>query len=126
MIGTQEYSRRIKKAVVKGGFKVRHKKPQPAPCEPDLPSWKSLAYRAELYVAQAGCCGICFRPLKNSGPVNIDHVQPSAKGGKNIGNIVLAHVRCNTAKGSRKPTDAEKAFLEATNAAMPKPADTTE
>ena len=73
-----------------------------------------------LWEAQDGKCAICGEDMPwqkryhASDPLKptIDHVIPLSKGGAiGFGNIVAAHLRCNNAKGSRLPTDAEMARL---------------
>jgi 5-methylcytosine-specific restriction endonuclease McrA len=83
---------------------------------------------AILCDAQDDRCGICGGIMdrrraarRQNGPncPSIDHVMPQALGGwKGRGNVVAAHVRCNTAKGARWPTPGELAFLDTVNAAL--------
>lgn len=62
---------------------------------------------ARLFIAQKGLCFHCDKPMlmhparkKKSGSYNEgwtrEHVFPKSRGGKNAGNIVLAHLTCNS------------------------------
>lgn len=69
-----------------------------------------------VYLAQHGLCFHCQQPMlmasaqkKKSGQYNLgwtrEHVIPRSKGGKsNRNNIVLAHMKCNSARGNADPT----------------------
>ncbi len=70
---------------------------------------------ARLYLAQKGLCFHCGNSMKMgsatklaNGKFNMgwtrEHVVPLSKGGKNTGNIVLAHIKCNTQRGNADPT----------------------
>lgn len=63
-----------------------------------------------LYIAQQGNCCHCgelmdLSPLwaLSSSPSR-EHVIPACRGGKRVGNLVLAHRRCNMERGSRPAT----------------------
>ena len=75
-----------------------------------------------LFYAQDGLCHICgnkvgINPQGDHG--SIDHVWPTAlrdeANPKQIGNILLAHTKCNGGKDARKPTGCELIFLFAVN-----------
>lgn len=84
-----------------------------------------------LYCAQGGLCGICGQPLDERGPYdigrgyqppNVEHVWPMGLGGyKGLGNIVVAHPRCNRHKGGRLPTGCEIIVLVAVSARLAVP-----
>jgi 5-methylcytosine-specific restriction endonuclease McrA len=61
---------------------------------------------------QENRCYLCPREFTPDDDATQDHVVPRAKGGKNAGNILLAHARCNTRKGDRLPTASELAYLQ--------------
>jgi 5-methylcytosine-specific restriction endonuclease McrA len=55
-------------------------------------------------------CGICGRPVDASlrrpdpGSLSIDHIVPVIAGGDDaLGNLQVAHLGCNVAKGDRPP-----------------------
>lgn len=82
-----------------------------------------------LISAQGNKCGICGETLPPvSGvqladpmsAVTVDHVVPISRGGRNFGNIVAAHMRCNNRKADRMPTDYETHWLDIVNAALAK------
>lgn len=60
---------------------------------------------------QSNCCYLCDDPFTAEDGPTCDHVTPQAHGGKNAGNILLAHAFCNNAKDSRMPTPLELARL---------------
>lgn len=94
-----------------------------------------------LWEAQKGCCGLCLKPLggvmargaipADRNPTNLEHVWPrrlrtpdmlaAQLSGRPVyhgthGNSVLAHARCNVAKGNRAPTGCEILVLHLVNA----------
>jgi 5-methylcytosine-specific restriction endonuclease McrA len=71
--------------------------------------------RERLYAAQCGNCGLCGEPLFDPCAGTIDHVMPRALGGRNAGNLLLAHQLCNSVKADRPPTRGEMATLAAVN-----------
>lgn len=77
----------------------------------------SETLRVRLYEAQDGLCGLCGGEM---GPhdATIDHVVPRAHGGRNAGNVLLAHSKCNEVKGSRPPRASELALLAKVNARL--------
>lgn len=106
--------------------------PPPAPRKDRLrPKRGRGNIRARLYEAQNGLCGICGFGMGPCQAQTIDHVVPRARGGKNAGNVLLAHSDCNSRKGDRAPTTAERATLAKVNARLglsappPSPAPTT-
>lgn len=87
-------------------------------------SFSTYMTRRTMYHAQGGRCHICGNDLSNrfaSPLLTIDHVWPrswSRAQEKLLGNALLAHSRCNGAKGSRQPTGCEIIQLFAANRAM--------
>ena len=63
--------------------------------------------KRKLWKASKGKCRICGREIRHKGdPVNIDHIVPVSRGGKQtFKNMALTHARCNVQKGNR--TDQE-------------------
>ncbi|MAN86394.1 MAG: hypothetical protein CL555_05890 [Algoriphagus sp.] len=72
---------------------------------------------AKLYRAQRGYCGICGCALQKS-VATIDHVFPLRWGFRNIGNMVVAHDRCNQWKRDADPNGCEIIWLQVANAAL--------
>lgn len=60
---------------------------------------------------QGNACYLCRREFTPDDDATQDHVVPRSKGGKNAGNILLAHAWCNTKKADRDPTADELAYL---------------
>jgi 5-methylcytosine-specific restriction endonuclease McrA len=103
----------------------RGKPPSPsaAPRKDRLrPSRGRSNLRARLYQAQDGLCGLCRGPLDELSPATIDHVVPRVLGGRNAGNVLLAHSACNTIKGGRPPTEKELTTLATVNERLKPPA----
>lgn len=73
---------------------------------------------ARLCVAQGNCCYLCGDAFTKDRRPTQDHVVPRARGGKNRLNILMAHLECNWAKGERRPSGAELAYLRAVNVAV--------
>ena len=78
-----------------------------------LPKISKRAARRR-YFAQAGRCFFCDSLMDpeawgkdNPNGWTRDHLTPLSQGGKNKANVVLAHRRCNGAKGGRAPTRDE-------------------
>lgn len=70
--------------------------------------------RERLFRAQQGLCGLCgYRIDLREG--TIDHVVPRALGGRNVGNVLLAHLVCNNQKAARLPTFEELRTLAKVN-----------
>jgi len=76
-------------------------------------TWKKIAawqnHRCYL-------CGRTFRKITcrhdeklPDGPT-IEHIVPRAQGGGGLGNIAIAHRRCNTRKGMNTPTVCQRLF----------------
>ncbi len=66
---------------------------------------RRLSYREviAIYMRDGGLCGICHQPVDPES-ATIDHVMPRARGGSDhIGNMQLAHGRCNSAKWATLP-----------------------
>jgi hypothetical protein len=55
-----------------------------------------------------------FNPLRPT----YEHVIPRARGGKNVGNRLVAHLVCNGEKGDSMPTGCELVWLLAVNARL--------
>jgi 5-methylcytosine-specific restriction endonuclease McrA len=74
----------------------------------------SLPSKLLLWLAQSGLCFHCHEPMaigparKTSGGYDNgwtrEHLVPKSKGGKHGHNVVLAHVKCNSARGNADPT----------------------
>lgn len=70
---------------------------------------------------QGYICPLCGEPIvrdKRGRLINYsaDHVVPRARGGIDaLGNLVLAHRRCNSGKGDREPTGCEMIWLTFVN-----------
>jgi 5-methylcytosine-specific restriction endonuclease McrA len=85
--------------------------------------------RKTLLHHQRRICAICGTPFQSSFhktedaiEPSIDHVFPLGSGGYDgIGNIVVVHKRCNTAKASKLPTGCEVIWLVAVCARMGQP-----
>lgn len=69
-------------------------------------------------------CSLCGRELafdtEPSDPARatVDHVTPLSLGGKNDGNRLACHLRCNNQKGNSPPTIGELSLLESVNEAL--------
>lgn len=74
--------------------------------------------REKLFAAQCGNCGLCGYAIGDAFRGTIDHVVPRRLGGKNAGNMLLAHERCNNEKADRPPTQSEIDLLAAVNAIL--------
>jgi hypothetical protein len=83
-----------------------------------------LSWRASLDGAQRGRCYLCGRPFGKKNPETncakstFEHVIPRALGGRNVGNRLLAGIRCNEAKADRWPHPCELIALAAVNARL--------
>lgn len=88
--------------------------------------WSKSRARDLLWEAQDGRCLRCntrlhsrYRHPNDGDRDTIDHVDPKARFGLDaLGNIALMHHKCNAAKGSRAPTEAERVGLAAINAKL--------
>lgn len=58
-----------------------------------------------------------FEPHDDRRP-SFDHVLPKSLGGKNDGNLLIAHRKCNSDKSNRRPTGCELVWLAAVNARL--------
>lgn len=74
---------------------------------------------------QHGRCVLCARalefgihPIYGDFRPSYEHVIPRSLGGRNVGNRLVSHRRCNSAKGSAKPTGCELLMLLAVNARL--------
>lgn len=83
--------------------------------------------RRVLWSTQGGVCGLCgvtMLPFKSCDSLDgdgatIDHVIPRSKGGPDrLGNMLVAHARCNSDKDVRVPTGCELVWLLAVNARL--------
>ena len=75
-------------------------------------------WKARLWIMQMGRCWICEQDIANIREATIDHVIPRPCKGRNqfnhiVGNILLAHRKCNSERGNSPPMPFEKAFAEA-------------
>ena len=67
-------------------------------------SLSATEYRQVVYEAKK--CGICGKAYKKSDKRSLDHIIPLTKGGTHdIFNVQSAHMRCNTIKNARIPTN---------------------
>lgn len=79
-----------------------------------------------LFRAQNGYCAGCGHRLPPIGDLclivncpSIDHFIARARGGgDHIGNMLLMHSRCNSAKGDRDPTGCERIWHQVVLAAL--------
>lgn len=79
-----------------------------------------------LFRAQNGFCAGCGHRLPPIGDLclivncpSIDHLIARARGGgDHIGNMLLMHSRCNSAKGDRPPTGCERIWHHVVLAAL--------
>jgi 5-methylcytosine-specific restriction endonuclease McrA len=71
-------------------------------------------------MAQGKLCGICGQGLPHSSnDATLDHVIPMQLGGADaLGNFILAHRACNSAKANDVPTGCEMVWLMAVNAKL--------
>lgn len=61
-------------------------------------------------------CALCWTPWAEGERYTFDHVWPVGLGGRRgPGNLLLAHERCNCAKGGRRPTGCELIMLAYVN-----------
>lgn len=80
-----------------------------------------LIVRRQLWRAQGRLCPLCggiLGDFQDAGQTNFDHVWPKSQlGGRNklIGNLLLAHERCNARKRDSLPTGCELIMLHAVN-----------
>lgn len=72
--------------------------------------------RKRLWEFGEGLCLLCHKPIVDEEHVTLDHVVPKAEGGKEAGNFLPAHTKCNNRKGNRMPTGCELIWLEVINA----------
>jgi HNH endonuclease len=68
---------------------------------------------AAVWLRDEGRCRICGEDIDKDGPIDgisnatLDHVIPAARGGKHeMGNVQLAHARCNGEKGALTTEEA--------------------
>ena len=65
---------------------------------------------------QGYICPICGKPTERRRGLSLDHVIPRSRGGADrLGNLIVAHVRCNSRKGNRMPTGCEVIWLSFVN-----------
>lgn len=65
--------------------------------------------------AQRGRCFLCGHEFTAADWATDEHVKPRGKGGRDSGNVLLAHLGCNNFKGDRDPHPCELLFLEVVN-----------
>jgi hypothetical protein len=95
---------------------------KPRHVAPAIPLGENLMQT--LVRLQLGICPFCdlwleFDPeFGMSHPLrpSIDHVVPRNRGGRSLGNKLVMHRECNSAKGSRLPNGCELVWLAAVNA----------
>lgn len=63
------------------------------------------------FKAQDRRCYLCGFKMKRG--LTRDHVWPRALGGRDAGNIILAHANCNWIKSNRAPTPCELLYRDA-------------
>ena len=71
---------------------------------------RSAVLKYELFKAQSGECLYCQQPLESTelGGYDREHIVPSKQGGPDaMVNYVLAHIRCNEAKGEKDSVSVE-------------------
>jgi 5-methylcytosine-specific restriction endonuclease McrA len=96
------------------------------PPSPSLPThwvWKRQSpLLRRIAAAQDDRCSLCGGHLDFSasgdGQPTFEHVVPLSKGGRNSGNRLAAHRKCNTRKSAAEPTGCELLLLEAVNARL--------
>lgn len=74
-----------------------------------------------IFRAQAGACYLCQRVFTDDDWFTQDHVTPRERGGRDEGNILLAHLLCNEVKDKRLPTATELAYLARINGLIAEP-----
>lgn len=80
--------------------------------------WKPRRHVTELFEAQRGRCASCGERFPPAGDLSetlnhpsIDHIKARSIGGiDDITNMVLMHVRCNSAKMHREPNGCERIY----------------
>lgn len=76
--------------------------------------------RRDLYDAQGGLCYLCGKHMRRSparkkhqnDAFTLDHVFPKALGGTAKDGVLLAHPKCNVARGDTPPTAAQLEYLK--------------
>lgn len=96
------------------------------PSAAELVENRSLIER--MAEAQQGLCILCGTALhmhrqddfeaNDPRRATFDHVVPLSLRGENVGNRLIAHRKCNGAKGNRPPVGCELVWLAAVNAAI--------
>lgn len=89
----------------------------------------TLCLIERMIEAQLGRCVLCGQTLDAdtdlhmSDPLrpSFDHVMPRARGGRDAGNRIAAHRKCNSDKGSRLPTGCELIWLSVVNLMLTPP-----
>lgn len=78
-----------------------------------LPTRDKSSLVNRLWVVQSGRCFHCgeamlMRVASNHGRGwSREHIYPVSRGGRNAGNVVLAHRKCNSARGNPEPSEDE-------------------
>lgn len=75
--------------------------------------------RSRLHWAQGNRCALCGDKLSRRHQATVDHVYPRrVSPWRGLGNVILAHDRCNRLKADRLPTGCEIVWLLAVNARL--------
>ncbi len=72
---------------------------------------RKYKFKRKLYKSQEGLCYLCLKPmsLRKS---TLDHVVPRSVGGDHRCNLMLAHMDCNTKRGTTELTQDQKDFFQ--------------
>jgi 5-methylcytosine-specific restriction endonuclease McrA len=76
-----------------------------------LPVFGFVLDNHTLHQRQSRRCYLCGFKMQRG--LTRDHVWPKAAGGRDAGNILLAHARCNGSKGDRLPYPCELIYRDA-------------
>ena len=78
-----------------------------------LPTRDKASLVNRLWVVQSGRCFHCGEAMLMGVASNHgrgwsrEHIFPVSRGGRNAGNVVLAHRKCNSARGNPEPSEDE-------------------
>lgn len=73
--------------------------------------------RVALRAAQNNRCALCGQ-IFGGGTPTFEHVVPRHRGGRNYGNLVLTHPRCNMRRADALPTGCLLIMLDVVNARL--------